>query len=151
MAQWINIGKYFFKWLSDLFSYCGGSCVCGFLFEADFGSRAFELLNSKKVKFQKFQNSGLAHKSWKITSNSVAGHCLSPNHQSRGVSDTFLIVQKFSRPVLVRFSTVQIFQTLELAELTFFKNHVTSVTKNRTKYKCFLTFFVNEQLPGFLG
>ena len=24
MAQWINIGKYFFKWLSDLFSYCGG-------------------------------------------------------------------------------------------------------------------------------
>ena len=106
MAQWINIGKYFFKWLSDLFSYCGGSCVCGFLFAGDFGSRAFELLNSKKVKFQKFQNSGLAHKSWKITSNSVAGHCLSPNHQSRDASDTFLIVQKFSRPVLVRFSTV---------------------------------------------
>ena len=48
MAQWINIGNYFFKWLSDLFSYCGGSCVCGFLFVADFGSRAFELSNSKK-------------------------------------------------------------------------------------------------------
>ena len=48
MDHWINIGKYLFKWLSDLFLYCGGSCVCGFLFVAEFGSRAFELLNSKK-------------------------------------------------------------------------------------------------------
>ena len=30
MAQWINIGKYFFKWLPDLFLYCGRSCVFGF-------------------------------------------------------------------------------------------------------------------------
>ena len=109
------------------------------LFVVDFDSRAFELLNSKKVKFQKFLNSGLAHKSWKITSNSVAGNCLSLNHQSRGVSDTFLIVQKFSRPVFVRFSSVQIFQTLELAKLEFFKNHMTRETKNRTKYECFST------------
>ena len=48
MAQWINKGKYFFKWLPDLFLYCGRSCVCGFVFVAEFGSRAFELSNSKK-------------------------------------------------------------------------------------------------------
>ena len=55
MAQWINKGKYFFKWLPDLFLYCGRSCVCGFVFVAEFGSRAFELSNSKKWNSKNFK------------------------------------------------------------------------------------------------